>query len=413
MNCKQITSRYVLSQFILIISLLLFIAFLTLGLSCNYSVNAQELQTEHYLRDGLSHRVEVLIDDYRKSIPKGMAKNKIPGCVIALIDSDGPIWIYGFGYEDIERKTLVTGDTYFNVGPVSKTILSTAIMLAVKDGLLDLNEPIATYLPDFSVKSKYSTNTEQEITLKHLLNHTSGLVRDIGIPGDNFDQFSNGLAERYIANPVGKKWSYSNAGYDLAAHILQTVSGLSFDQYLKEHLFIPLGMYRSTVNIKCLSNEKTASGYKRGLFGLKVPNRFMSPPIGAGGVYISAVDLAKFVQFHLNKGRVGNIQFLDKELLDEMYAPRTRVADPEVYYGYGIFIKNKTSERSYSLSHNGTWIGGFSAGMCWYHQDDMGIAILTNGYSKSVQKSFIVPMRQKLIRHGLIKSHLSDVQKYP
>ncbi|MHC4097650.1 MAG: serine hydrolase, partial [Planctomycetota bacterium] len=79
-------------------------------------------QTEYYLREELSPEIAAVINDCRESVPKSMKKLEIPGCAVALVDSKGPIWIQGFGYADIERRSPVTADTYFNVWGFSKTI---------------------------------------------------------------------------------------------------------------------------------------------------------------------------------------------------------------------------------------------------------------------------------------------------
>jgi CubicO group peptidase (beta-lactamase class C family) len=370
-------------------------------------------QTEYYLREELSPEIKAVINDCRESVPKSMKKFEIPGCAVALVDSKGPIWIQGFGYADIERRSPVTADTYFNVWGFSKTITATAIMLAVQDGLLDLDEPIASYLPDFRIQSKYENHPEQKITLKHLLNHTSSLVREI--PGGDFDKFSEGLTENNFTNPVGKKWSYSNTGYGLAAYILQTVSGKPFDKYLKERLFIPLGMHRSTVDRGSLPDEDKASGYTSGIFGFKHANQFSDSPIGTQGIYISVDDLTRFVQLHINRGRFEEKQFLDERLLDQMHTPLTKANDSGgIYYGLGIFINKQTFQRPYplSMSHNGKWMsGGFTSGVSWIPEKNIGIVILINLNRHPETIHFIGSVKGKLIEHRIVENR-NLIRKY-
>jgi CubicO group peptidase (beta-lactamase class C family) len=368
-------------------------------------------QTRYYLREGLNSTIQEAIDDYCKSLPDIMRKKRIPGCAIALIDNDGPIWIQGFGYANIKQRLQVTGDTYFNVGSVSKTITATAIMVAVQDGLLDLDEPISTYLPDFEMRSKYDDNPEDKITLRHLLQHTAGITREIPI-GD-LSQFSGGLFEDGFVHPVGQQWDYSNTGIDLAAYVLQRVSGLPFEQYLKEHLFIPLGMHHSTVgwtDWSNLSDDEKAYGYVPGFFHLKHPVYDFGPPVAAGGIFISVSDLAKFVQFHLDRGKWNGRQILNESLLDEMYKPANQLNEFQIYYGLGIYIKHKTPGRPYntSLSHEGTWIGGFTAGICWLPEDHIGIVVLTNVYNDSEPLNFVTLTKQKLAEHDIVKTYHDD-----
>jgi len=129
-------------------------------------------------RKGLKPEIGVVIDQFRASVPAIMKKSKIPGAAIALVDDKGIIWAEGFGYTNRKKESPVTPKTTFHICSMSKMFTVLAVMLAVQDGILDLDEPITTYLPDFKVNSRYEENPEEKITLRRLLSHTSGLPRE-------------------------------------------------------------------------------------------------------------------------------------------------------------------------------------------------------------------------------------------
>ena len=159
----------------------------------------------------------------------------------------------GFGYTDLDQQTAVTPDTMFSIQSTSKTLTATAILLAVQKGLLNLDVPICTYFPKFTVHSRFEEHPEHLITLRHLLSHTSGFTHEAPV-GNNFADAPSfevhiaSISDTWLRYPVGQRYSYSNLGIDLAAYILQIVSRKSFSQVMKETLFDPLGMVNSSTS---------------------------------------------------------------------------------------------------------------------------------------------------------------------
>ena len=123
---------------------------LTVSLFCKSCRVNTRLQDE-YTKTGLSQGMNSVFNEYRESIPKMMAEQKIPGLSIAVVDRNGILWTSGFGYTDKGKNTPVTPETIFWICSMSKTFAATAVMLATQDGLVELDEPIVTYLPDFMV----------------------------------------------------------------------------------------------------------------------------------------------------------------------------------------------------------------------------------------------------------------------
>jgi CubicO group peptidase (beta-lactamase class C family) len=275
-----------------------------------------------YVRPGLSQDLHALFDESRQSIAEGMTKDKIPGISVALVDREGLIWTAGFGHTDYDCKTSVTPDTIFSIQSMSKTFTATLAMLAVQEGLVDLGTPISEYLPDFKIKTRFEENPQDKMTLRHLCSHTSGLVHNAPV-GNNyerkfpsFEAHIRSISDTWLKLPVGANYSYSNLGFDLAAYILQIRSGRSFGEYMKAKLLDPLDMSNSSVNIEFIrQHPNRAVGHTPHI----ERETLEMPMIGAGGVYTSARDLAKFVQFHLNWGKVRGKSVLKKKLIESMY----------------------------------------------------------------------------------------------
>jgi len=361
-------------------------------------------QTGCYKREGLDPKIETVIDEFRVSAPATMKKGKVPGCAIALVDEQGILWTEGFGYTDRKRNIPVTPDTSFLICSMSKTFTATAVMLAVQDGLLDLDKPITTYLPDFKVYSRYEEHPEQKITLRGLLSHTAGLPHEaVGCnmlePTGSFEDRVRSLYGSWLKYPVGQAYSYSGAGMDLAAYVLQVVSGIAFEQYMKERIFVPLSMPNSTVDMnEILGKSDRAIGHTVGI--AKNPSAHCL--LGAGGVWTSAADLARFVRLHINKGTLEGERLIADSLIDAMLAPRALIDDSEdeQYYGLGIII-GRSPKHGVVVQHSGGG-GGFCSFMLWYPEYGIGAISLTNKMPFPASVGLPLALTGRLIKEGAV-----------
>ena len=351
-----------------------------------------------------------IINEARGEIDNAMKVGDIPGVSVALVDENGILWAEGFGYTDKTRKTPVNTDTIFSIQSMSKTITATAVMKAVQDGILDLDKPINTYLPDFTVNSIFDEHPEGKITLRHLLSHTAGFTQEAPIGGNydsNSDTFENhikSISKTWLRFPVGENYAYSNLGMDLAGYILQKVSGKSFEQYVDENIIKPAGMENSSFDIvRIRENRNRAVGQSKPHWDVLLKILI----IPSGGFYSSANDMAKFIQLHLNNGKTNNIQLIDKGLLDDMYKIPFPVKFQEEGYALGIgkWYRNNT----YFVNHNGGGFG-FSSSMTWYPELKIGIALLTN--SADAPENYIWPseLTQSILDKVINKSEIYNTR---
>lgn len=327
--------------------------------------------------------VEKIIEEFRSSIPEILKKEKdLPGLSIALVDRKGAVWTEGFGYTDKTRSRPVNASTIFSIQSMSKTFTATGIMMASQEGLLDLDAPIKNYLPDFRIQTRFDERPLEKITLRHLLSHKAGFTHEAPV-GNNYETNSPSLeahvqsiSDTWLRYPVGTRYSYSNLGIDLAGYILQVASEKPFEAYMEENLFVPLGMRNSSFDVEVVrQNKNRAIGHSRPFE--KVP--LSIPMIPAGSVYSSAEDMAKFIQFHMNKGKFDNKSLLKPALIDEMHTIPHPLNGQKAGYALGIsksfFYLNK--RKLLSLDHGGGGFGFLSV-MRWFPELGFGIVILSN-----------------------------------
>jgi CubicO group peptidase (beta-lactamase class C family) len=195
-----------------------------------------------------------LRDRWAAGIRQLMGRNGIPAMAVALVDRDRIIWSQGFGSSADHGSRTVDGNTVFSIQSVSKSVTATAVLLAVQDGLVDLDAPVTRYLPDFTVNSCFEKHPESKITLRLLLTHAAGLTHEPPV-GNNYDcpfpsyeAHNWSIRDTWLNSPVGTRYSYSNNGYDLATEAVARASGMAFPEFVRQRLFAPLGMSSTTLD---------------------------------------------------------------------------------------------------------------------------------------------------------------------
>jgi CubicO group peptidase (beta-lactamase class C family) len=336
-----------------------------------------------------------IITQYRQEIPQLMQQENVPGLAIAVVDDQKILWAEGFGFTDTDRRVPVTPDTLFSIQSTSKTFTAAGVLMAVQDGVLDLDTPITTYLPDFTVHSIFEEHPERQITLRHLLGHTAGFTHEAPV-GNNWDADATSfethirsISDTWLRFPVGAGYAYSNLGIDLAGYILQTVTGQPFADYERDQLFQPLGMVNSSFDMAVI---RAAPNRAIGHVGLAPAVPVAAPLVAvpmvpAGGMYSSANDLARFIQFQLNHGVVGGQSVLSPALLDEMLTVQFPVRGQRGGYALGVARTGWFKGRNADLFSHGGGGFGFLSDLWWLPELKVGIAVLTNSADHKLQGS--------------------------
>jgi CubicO group peptidase (beta-lactamase class C family) len=336
-------------------------------------------KSRHIIKDD-PPEVKALIDECRASIQTEMKKTDTPGLSVAIIKDWKPIWMGSFGSTDTTGNKKVNNKTIFAIQSLSKSITTVAILTAVQDGILNLDVPISTYLPDYKLISKFEEHPQNKITLRHLLCHRAGLAHNLPDVDSmearkrSLEQHVGKISQTELIHPVGEQLSYSNLGFDLAGYILQKVSGEPFGQYVKRKVFKPLCMDNSfLVAEEIRKHENRAIGKK------EVQESGEVPAFPSCGVYCDIEDMVKFVQFHLNEGKVDGKTILKQDILKQMYEVPFDSSGKNEGFALGIFVSHRRHNDDIIpiYVHSGDGYG-FSADLFFAPNAGLGTVILTN-----------------------------------
>jgi len=232
-----------------------------------------------------------------------MAEDEVTGLAVALIDGSETVWARGFGWADIENHRPVDSGTVFEIGSLSKTVTGLLIMRLVEDGLMDLDDPLALYVPEFRIRQRFPASGP--VTIRSVLTHHSGIPGDVLMDGfstrfdpDGFVRFlSRELAEDFTAYPVDFRWAYSNAAFVLAGRAAEAACGEDFID-CADGLLAELGMWDSAFRPRPDLLARLSKGYFLG----RDVGRFFCNMTATGGAYSTVGDMARYVSVWLTEG---------------------------------------------------------------------------------------------------------------
>lgn len=254
-------------------------------------------------------------------IKKEMEQRKVTGLSIALVDDQRVVWAEGFGFADKSNKVPATPETIYRTGSISKLFTATAAMQLVEQGKLDIDKPLQTYLPDFSIKSRFPNVCP--ITPRNIMTHHSGLPSDLrkGMWTKNPEPFENiveQIKDEYVANSPDLIFSYSNLGVTLLGDALERVTGQAYASYMEASVLSPLGMNNSSFSQGPDHPSLAAKSYRKGEEVEETALR----DLPAGGLNSTVLDLSRFMQMVFAGGRAGEHQLIRPETLAEMLRPQ-------------------------------------------------------------------------------------------
>jgi len=303
------------------------------------------------------------IDDYVKA---EMQRQHIPGTSIAVLKDGKIIKAEGYGLANVELNVPARPETVYKIGSVSKQLIATGILILIQDGKLAFEDKISKFLEG-------TPDTWKEITVRHLLTHTSGLVREA--PG--FDPLKTQADADVIktAYPLplrfapGEKWEYCNVGYFSLAEIIRKISGKPWGDYLNERLFLPLEMNvtRTTTMTEIVQNR--AGGYV--WRNNKLENAEIYLALRPSGAFFSSVlDLAKWdAALYADK-------ILKPSFRDQMWSPVKLNTGATHPYGFGWELSTVAGHK---LVHHGGSLPGFRSQISRFVDDKLTVIVLTNG----------------------------------
>jgi CubicO group peptidase (beta-lactamase class C family)/D-alanyl-D-alanine dipeptidase len=299
----------------------------------------------------------------------------IPAISIALVDDQEIVWARGFGVERIADSVPASAETIHRVGSVSKLFTDLAIMQLVERGVLDLDAPVTRYLPDFTPENPFGG----EITLRHLMSHRAGLVREPPA-GHYFDSSGTSLAAtvasltptRLVFAP-GERVKYSNAGIAVVGRVLEATQGKPFGAYLDSALLSPLGMRRSAFERRPDLAPRTADALMWGYDGRRSAaptwELGMAP---AGSMYTPVLDLARFLRMLNAGGTIDGKRIVRRETLEAMWTPQF-AQNVTQGAGLGFFVFQLGGKRA--VGHGGA-IYGFATELMSLPDDKLGVVVV-------------------------------------
>lgn len=307
-----------------------------------------------------------------------MVKWNVPGVAIGIYDGDN-VEFHGFGIANIETGLPVAPETLFQVGSISKVFTATLAMTLVDDGLLDLDAPIVSYVPEVELADR---DARAQITARQLLTHTAGLL------GDRFDDHGNGddaleramraLGDLPQQTAPGELYTYCNAGIDLVGRAIENILGQTFETAMRERVFDPLGLERSTYFASEAIRHSVSVGHEEGgEDGLAVADPWPIPrrSNAAGGVISNVAELIRFAVMHLRDGAIGEQRIISAEsarAMREIQMNATFAHDQGL-----VWLLHPIGELQV-VEHGGA-TNGFRAWLVLIPEKQYAIALLLNG----------------------------------
>ena len=255
-------------------------------------------------------------------------------------------------------------------------------MIAGQEGLLDFDIPIRNYLPGFNIQSRFTGDPMSRITIRHLISMTSGLTHDAPV-GNNADPYSpsyeshiQSISKTWLRFQTGEHAEYSNLGIELAAYCLDQVIHKPFTEYIQEKVFDPIGMNRSTYDLQKIKNDNNrAIGNNRNFENVPLDNPMLAP----GAVFSSISDMARFIKFHLNSGKVTGKEILQEQRIKQMQTIPFPMQGQIAGYAQGLQISyyHLGGQDERCIEHGGGGFG-FRCQVKWLPDLGYGVMVMTN-----------------------------------
>lgn len=324
-------------------------------------------------------------DDY---VNKAIKDWEVPGVAIAVVKDDKIVFAKGYGVRELGKPEMVDEKTLFAIGSSSKAFTAAAIAVLVDDGKLKWDDPATKYLPGFQLFDPYVT---REMTVRDLLTHRVGLER-----GDQLwyatDYSRQDILRRirYLqpSSSLRSKFGYQNIMFLAAGEIVPSVTTKSWDDFLNERLFMPLGMKETNTSIRLLKDKTDVAAPHQTIDDKvqPVPYRLIDNIGPAGSINSNVVDMAQWVRLQLNNGKYDGKQIISAANINEMHSPQTiiplagtmKFMYPEAHflnYGMGWFLSDYRGKK---LVEHGGAIDGMRALVAMIPEEKIGVVILTN-----------------------------------
>lgn len=336
--------------------------------------------------------------DFENYCEEIVKKYDIPGFAVGLAKNGDSFYEKGYGYRNVKNELPLSSDTVFGIGSVTKSFTCVAILQLQEAGKLSVHDPVVKYLPEYKTPNEVYA---KETTIHHFMTHTAGLpplpslygamkktmANDPKIENENTENQSKenpfdkieaidtyeqlmefiGKQSFSLLGAPGSEFSYSNDAFALLGCIIERVSGIPYEQYMKEYVLEPAGMKHTVFHLEELSNHDDVAvlynSYQKEnkTVVFESNNPWDAPAMRSSGFLKSTInDMLKYTEIFRNNGKVGNVQILSPGSVELMTTPYIE-CEKGRYYGYGLMIT--PDYFGYKLVEHGGAIKGVAAQM--------------------------------------------------
>jgi len=326
--------------------------------------------------------------DFDKYINDALKEWQVPGLAIAIIKDDRVVFAKGYGTRELDKSLPVDEHTLFAIGSSSKAFTAASIGMLVDEGKLKWEDPATKYLPGFQLFDPYAT---RELMVSDLLSHRSGLTRgDLLWYASPYDRDEVLRRIRYLKPTWSMRahFGYQNIMFLAAGKIVSNVGNKSWDDFIRERIFVPLGMKSSSTSIKAFANsDNVASPHAKLDDKVQVVAwRNIDNIAPAGSINSNVLDMAQWVRLQLGGGVYEGKRLLSAAALKEIQTPQTIIRlegpmaslYPEAHfltYGFGWFLSDYRGRKV--VEHGGA-IDGMRAQVAMLPEEKLGLVVLSN-----------------------------------
>ena len=305
------------------------------------------------------------VDDY---VQAQMKQRRIPGLALTIVQDGKTLKQAAYGLANVELQVPTKLETVFEIGSITKQFTAAAILMLAQEGKLSVDDKISKHLQGTPCNW---TN----VTLRHLLTHTSGIKSYTGLNGFQIwrhltqAQFIAAIGKEPMEFQPGDSWKYCNTGYNLLGYVIENVTGQDYWQFMRERIFGPLGMQSTTRRLATLVIPNRASGYEQTNHVWVNRDSDLTEIFSAGAIASTVVDLAKW------NAALDGERLLSAASKAQMWTPVKLNDGKTKTYGFGWNIV--TTEGHKNIGHGGS-TSGFSASIQRFPDDGLAVMILSN-----------------------------------
>lgn len=336
--------------------------------------------------------LDTLLKSYQDQINALSIESHTPGAAIAIVYDSSIVYLKGFGLKSTSGSDPVDVNTVFRIASVSKCFASFLTGIFVQDTLLNWNDSIAHYLPNFALKTEDDT---KNLTIKNVLSHTTGLpyhaYTNMVEERSSLDSMLSWLKNINLSSRVGESYSYQNVAYSLIGEVIRSKTGVPYEAQMMQRVFLPLGMKTASIDYaSIIQNENVAKPHKRSR-GNWVPATITDTYYNvapAGGVNASISDMAQWMIALL-----GNREdVISKDILNQLYTPIIKAPSKNrnygrmhrlsnSYYGLGWRVLHYPND---TLIYHGGFVNGYRSEVAVNPKAKIAVCILANAPGEMV-----------------------------